>query len=38
MVHGFATLWLTGALRPEVGDDLEASARSVARMLFNPSR
>lgn len=33
LVHGFATLWLTGAL-PRGSDDLEGSARAVARMLF----
>ena len=37
IVHGFATLWLTGALPPTLGDDLDAAARSVARMLFNPA-
>ncbi len=36
IVHGFATLWLTGALPPTVGDDLDSTARNVARLLFNP--
>jgi AcrR family transcriptional regulator len=34
IVHGFATLWLTGALPATLGDDLEAAARAVAGMLF----
>ena len=34
LVHGFATLWLTGALPPDVDDDLETSARAVAGILF----
>jgi AcrR family transcriptional regulator len=34
LMHGFATLWLTGAFPPELGDDLTESARSVARILF----
>jgi AcrR family transcriptional regulator len=34
IVHGFATLWLSGALPPELGDDPEAAARSVIRRLF----
>jgi AcrR family transcriptional regulator len=34
LVHGFATLWSTGALPPELGDDLTATARGVARTLF----
>ena len=34
LVHGFATLWVNGALSPELGDDPEALARSVAAILF----
>ncbi|WP_131787283.1 TetR/AcrR family transcriptional regulator [Protofrankia symbiont of Coriaria ruscifolia] len=34
IAHGFATLWLGGALPEEVGDDLEAAARPVLRLLF----
>jgi hypothetical protein len=34
LVHGFAILWLNGALPPELGDDPETVARSVAAMLF----
>jgi AcrR family transcriptional regulator len=34
LVHGFATLWLNGALSPELGDDPETLARSVAAILF----
>jgi AcrR family transcriptional regulator len=34
IVHGFATLWLGGALPPELGDDAAAAARSVIRLLF----
>ena len=33
IVHGFATLWLTGALPADVTGDLDASARAVAQML-----
>ena len=36
LVHGFATLWLNGALPPELGDDPEALARAVAAVLFSP--
>jgi hypothetical protein len=32
-MHGFATLWLNGALSPELGDP-ETLARSVAAILF----
>ncbi|MFJ6632748.1 TetR/AcrR family transcriptional regulator [Streptomyces sp. NPDC091376] len=35
IVHGFATLWLAGALPPDLGDDPEAAARPVIRMLFD---
>lgn len=35
IVHGFATLWLGGALPPELGDDPEAAARSVISLLFD---
>jgi AcrR family transcriptional regulator len=34
LVHGFATLWLTGALPTDLGDDLTATARDVAKVLF----
>jgi hypothetical protein len=34
-MHGFATLWLTGALPARLGDDLTAAARGVARTLFH---
>lgn len=34
LVHGFATLWLNGALPPALGEDPEAAARDVARLLF----
>lgn len=34
LVHGFATLWLNGALPDELGDDPVAAADIVARMLF----
>jgi AcrR family transcriptional regulator len=34
IVHGFATLWLAGALPVEVGDDPEAAGRAVIRRLF----
>ena len=33
LVHGFATLWLTGALQTELGPDLDAAARAVAETL-----
>lgn len=33
LMHGFATLWLGGALQPELGDDAEAAARAVAGVL-----
>lgn len=33
LVHGFATLWLHGALPAELGDDVRAAARAVAGML-----
>ena len=36
IVHGFASLWLTHSLPPELGDDPEASARAVAALLFRP--
>jgi hypothetical protein len=35
IAHGFATLWLAGALPPEAGDDPAAAARPVIRLLFN---
>lgn len=34
LMHGFATLWLTGALPRSLGDDLTAAARGVAKTLF----
>jgi AcrR family transcriptional regulator len=34
LVHGFATLWLTGALSESLGEDLTSTARDVARILF----
>lgn len=34
LVHGFATLWLTGALPRDLGEDLNAAARDVAGILF----
>ena len=34
IAHGFATLWLGGALPRELGDDPAAAARSVIRLLF----
>ncbi len=34
IVHGFATLWVSGALPPDLGDDPEAAARRVIRPLF----
>ncbi|MGC1213590.1 MAG: WHG domain-containing protein, partial [Micromonospora sp.] len=34
IVHGFATLWLAGALPPTTGRDPEAAARAVIRRLF----
>ncbi|MFW6091207.1 MAG: TetR-like C-terminal domain-containing protein [Actinomycetota bacterium] len=37
LVHGFATLWLGGNLPGDFGDDPEAAARSVARVLFRSS-
>jgi hypothetical protein len=32
MAHGFATLWLSGAL-PDLGDDPAAAARLILRQL-----
>jgi AcrR family transcriptional regulator len=34
LVHGFATLWLTGALADDLGEDLTSVARQVAGRLF----
>ncbi len=34
LVHGFATLWLTGAVPAGLGDDPESAARAVAGILF----
>src|SRR4051812_44611798 len=38
IVHGVATLWLNGVLPPELGDDPEAIARTIAMQLRVPSR
>ncbi|MGH3433769.1 MAG: TetR-like C-terminal domain-containing protein, partial [Thermocrispum sp.] len=35
LMHGFATLWLNGALPDELGEDPVAAARSVAEVLFS---
>ncbi|MFI7435694.1 TetR/AcrR family transcriptional regulator [Micromonospora haikouensis] len=35
IVHGFATLWLAGALPPRTGPDPETAARTVIRRLFD---
>jgi len=35
IVHGFATLWLAGALPPELGDDPAEAARPVIQLLFD---
>lgn len=37
LVHGFATLWVTGGLPPGFGHDPEAEARAVAGVLFRPA-
>lgn len=34
IVHGFASLWLTGAVPAALGPDPEAATRAVAGMLF----
>jgi AcrR family transcriptional regulator len=34
LMHGFATLWLTGAFPTDLGEDMTATARDVARILF----
>lgn len=34
IVHGFAELWLSGALPDDLGDDPEEAARPVIRLLF----
>lgn len=34
IVHGFATLWLSGALPPDVESDPRTAARTVIRRLF----
>lgn len=34
IVHGFASLWLTGAFPADLGTDPAAAARDVARVLF----
>ncbi|MFC5923623.1 TetR/AcrR family transcriptional regulator [Micromonospora vulcania] len=35
IAHGFATLWLAGALPPRVGDDPREAARAVVSRLFD---
>ena len=35
LVHGFAALWLGGALPSDVGTDPEAAARPVLKLLFD---
>ena len=35
IVHGFASLWLDGALPPALGADPELAARAVAAQLFH---
>ncbi|MFY1574412.1 TetR/AcrR family transcriptional regulator [Verrucosispora sp. WMMD703] len=37
IVHGFATLWLAGALPAGLGEDPGDAARSVIRHLFTPA-
>ncbi len=37
LVHGFATLWLNGALPARLGNDPKAAARAVAGLLFGAS-
>jgi AcrR family transcriptional regulator len=37
LVHGFASLWLNGAVPPDLGKDPEAAARTVAGVLFRES-
>jgi AcrR family transcriptional regulator len=37
LAHGFATLWLSGAM-PEVGDSPEAAARAILQQLNRPGR
>jgi AcrR family transcriptional regulator len=37
LVHGLATLYLSGNLPPALGDDPEAIARDAARFLFAPA-
>lgn len=34
LVHGFATLWLSGSMPDTLGDDPEHAARTVAKVLF----
>ncbi|WP_433273606.1 TetR/AcrR family transcriptional regulator [Actinosynnema sp. CS-041913] len=34
IVHGFATLWNTGVLPPDLGDDPQAAGRAIAGYLF----
>jgi AcrR family transcriptional regulator len=36
IVHGFATLWLGGALPSTLGEDPGVAARDVIRLLFEP--
>lgn len=35
IVHGFATLWLGGALPATLGDDPEVASRAIIRRLFD---
>ncbi|WP_121162119.1 TetR/AcrR family transcriptional regulator [Micromonospora pisi] len=37
IVHGFATLWLSGALPPDVGDDPTSASRTIIGRLFESS-
>lgn len=36
LVHGFATLWMDGALPSRLGEDPERAARKIVAMLFRP--
>jgi hypothetical protein len=38
LVHGFATLWMSGALPLSDDGQLEGTARAVATFLFDPDR
>ncbi|MFI6760219.1 TetR/AcrR family transcriptional regulator [Micromonospora sp. NPDC050417] len=37
IVHGFATLWLSGALPPDVGEDPASASRVIIGRLFHTS-